>query len=142
LYYLNARGYQLNPGQRSPDSDDNFWSIPQEWRVGYAAGKYAAELFHMRAPRWGQIELYDQFELDGEPPESNPNDIWFCELEEGADPTESVCMQNRITHAWEVAEQVGKDLARVGVATELVDDKRGVGDPVVQPLVHDNLWRT
>jgi len=58
LWYLNARGFQLDPA----DPEDTFWSIPEHYRAGFAAGKFADEDFHTRAPRWGDSVVYDAVE--------------------------------------------------------------------------------
>ncbi len=40
IWYINAGSYQLNPY-----NDEDYWSLPQEWRSGFAVSKYASEEF-------------------------------------------------------------------------------------------------
>jgi len=40
IWYINAGSYQLNPYD-----DTEYWSLPSEWRSGFATSKYASEEF-------------------------------------------------------------------------------------------------
>lgn len=137
LYYLNARSVQFNPSKTTET-----WSIPLEWRAGFAAGKFADEDFHSRASRAGEPALYNFFEQWGQAREANPNDLFFCSLQAGADPSESSCIEGKIDRALQIVDDTARELALVGVSKELVDGARGQGGPIYRPMVHDNLWRT
>lgn len=138
LYYLNARSIQFNPS----DTEDA-WSIPLEWRAGHAAGKFADELFHSRASRSAEPVLYDAYELNnGNAVEANPANLFFCAMDPGEDPTTNACLAGKIARVEAIVEQTAQDLKLVGVSSELVDGKAGVGKPAYRPMMHDNLWRT
>ncbi len=40
IWYINAGSYQLNPYD-----DSEYWTLPKEWRSGYAVSKFASEEF-------------------------------------------------------------------------------------------------
>ncbi len=40
IWYINAGSYQL-----SPFNDQDYWTLPAEWRAGFATSKYASEEF-------------------------------------------------------------------------------------------------
>lgn len=136
LFYLNARGFQFNPGKQ-----DDLWTIPLEWRAGFSAAKFAAEKFHSRAPRWGEPALYDFYEEQGLAPEFNPADLFFCDVPAGTDPADNQCLQNKASYVRSMADAIAQDLFLVGIASDGVEEKGGVGEPLYQPMVHDNFWR-
>ncbi len=74
LWYLNARGFQLDPA----DPEDTFWSLPEHYRAGFAAAKFAEEKFHTRAPRWGDPFVYDLVENDMNVTPTS-SDLWYTD---------------------------------------------------------------
>ena len=122
LWYLNARGFQLDPA----DPENTFWSIPEHYRAGFAAGKFADEDFHTRAPRWGEPFVYDAVENDLGV-STTASDLWFSYMDEGDDPAEDSAHLADIERAQELADQVELEWADAGVD--------------YAPLVHDNNWR-
>lgn len=137
LFYLNARSVQFNPSKTT-----EIWSIPLEWRAGFAAGKFADEAFHSRASRAGEPIVYNFYEQWGQAREANPNDLFFCAMQAGSDPSENTCMNGKVTRANQIVEETADELALVGVSSELADAARGQGTPAYRPMVHDNFWRT
>lgn len=147
LYYLNARGYQIDPGGDGSD----VWILPLEWRAGFGAGKFSEEEFHTRAPRWGQQQLYDAIDQDGGTSFSD-DQLYFCPLlEPGDDPETGNCMQlgpNDFMTGAELREALQdtvdnavSDLSMVGVTTLGPFDDSEDNVPMYAPMIHDNFWR-
>jgi hypothetical protein len=142
MYYLNSGGYQFNPL-----ATGSYWFFPEHFQAGFAAGKFAEELFATRGPRYGETYIYD-LDPDGiysqEPPAS---DLWYCDMGEGADPETAPCTSVNsgfATHA-EMVAAVNEDAN--AIQTELqrmrATDDTADTDAFVQfrPIVDENVWR-
>jgi hypothetical protein len=158
LWFLNAYGYQLNP----VDVDGQVWDLPQQWIAGAAQGRFVEEnLFH-RTPRYGEPFVYNSIEVEGSASGSgtfyvtiNPDDLWYCDMEEGSDPTDAPCAAGYPNyaaldeHVREVADGVRFELERMTkVTTEEVDGEQlyvfdNDAEPVFSfaPVPHTNTWR-
>ena len=123
LWYLNARGFQLDPA----DPEDTFWSLPEQYLAGFAAGKFADEDFHTRAPRWGEPFVYDAVENDLGV-SITASDLWFTYMDLGEDPSQNQDHLDNIEQVQALADTIEAEWSAVGVD--------------YAPMVHANLWRT
>lgn len=132
LYFLNAFDYQLNPR-----AVDDFWNLPEQWLAGAAQGKVAEELVYHRTGRYAEPFVYNFVEVASTPPQISENELWFCDLPEGEDPTSSQCMQNLGDEIVSTADGVHEELARM-----FKPDGRD-GDAIYhyRPITHLNDWR-
>lgn len=121
LYYLNSGAYQFNPS-----NTDDLWILPQEWRAGYAAARFAAEDFSMRRVRYGLPSAYISYELD-ESSQPTAADLFYVPMLAGTDPAENEDFQAEIDRVERVADTTQEELAMVGVD--------------FRPMVHTNEWR-
>lgn len=137
LFYLNARGYQINP----EGDGTEFWILPLEWRAGFGAGKFSEEEFHTRAPRWGEQDLYDAADADGFAAFTD-DQLYFCpNMEPDSDPSANACMIAQREELEGVVANAVSDFAKVGVTSLGPYDESE--DNVVEygPMLHDNFWR-
>lgn len=130
LFFLNAFGYQLNPS----DVDD-FWTLPQQWLSGATQGKFSEEFIEGRTPRFGEPYVYNYVEVASTPPEITEAEIWYCDMEAGADPLDSTCMQNRETRVRTVVSEIRTELDR------LMTDDDDNQYYHYEPIAHFNTWR-
>jgi hypothetical protein len=136
MFFLNARSYQIDPR-----STDAFWSLPEEWEAGFAAGKFAEEAFHSRATRYGEPYVFNFADLDlGFVTEAR--DLWFCDSGGEEDVTTSGCLaqgdgftshEDIVDNAYKVVDQISKEMARINPEEVEVLDYR--------PVPHTNAWR-
>ena len=127
LWYLNEGSYQLNPSDL--DGGD-LWFFPEEFEAGTAAGKFSEEDFSSRASRYAENFIYEDLELfDYYYGTVSPRqeDLYYCDLDEGEDPTESECMLDLGIRTNEIADEIEANFDTVLVP--------------YRPLVHENLWR-
>ncbi|MEZ4235337.1 MAG: hypothetical protein R3F59_04090 [Myxococcota bacterium] len=157
LWFLNAYGYQLNP----VDVDGQLWDLPPQWVSGAAQGRFVEEnLFH-RTPRFGEPYVYNLLEVEGSTGSGtlfvdvDPTDLWYCDMEEGADPHTAPCAEARPNmdaldaRVREVADGVRLEIEEMTrVSKETVDGEQiYVADPEADPLFsfapipHTNYWR-
>jgi hypothetical protein len=132
IWFLNAFGYQINPS-----ATDELWTLPDEWQSGSTQGKLVEEVMFLRSPRFGDPRAYSQFESSEVFGISvTENDIWYCDMEPGADPTEDTCMMNQQERIRTVAEDTRKHF--VDFMTP-----EGADEPLFTfaPIPHDNMWR-
>ena len=127
LYFLNAGAFQLNPSQTT-----EFWTFPEQFEAGFAAGKFAEEGHRSRPPRYATNDLYEFFEVydpyEGSFSAPGAELLYFCDLEEGSDPKESTCMDNQAAELTDYVAGIQEDFKDTG--------------PVWSPLIHENRWRT
>jgi hypothetical protein len=122
MYYLTNGGFQFNPS----DTGD-IWTLPQEWRSGGAWGRFAAEDLTVRAGYYGSPGAYNDVAAD-EDATVEPGDLFFSEMDEGADPTTDRGHQRMISDVEDISEEVNDELA-------------GIQAPLAT-RVHTNEWRT
>lgn len=136
LYLLNARGYQFNPAD--PTGPD--WDFPEIWASGAAQGKFSEEnLFH-RTARFGEPEIYNAVEAS-EATETayvtiRAEDLWYCDMEPGTDPTTNPCMTTTRERLDEITVGVQDELDRM-----LQPDKETPPLFTWAPIGHTNFWR-
>ena len=140
LYYLNARGYQLNP-----DQNDDRWYMPEQWAAGAAVGKFGEELLTDTSQKYADAYLNDLFEGGGIDEgafgsgvaDFFTNYIWFCDLKAGEIAADSPCVQDLISR---VSDELELSQYEMGsVLSEGDPDKTRIFD--YAPTMHDNLWR-
>lgn len=109
LYYLNAGAFQFDPGETT-----TVWTLPQEWRAGYAIARFSAEELFMRRPRYGEPSAYASYELDEfvSPPATS---LFYSGMREGDDPTQPGGVHQRmINRAETISDQVNEEFAAIG----------------------------
>ncbi|MBN2800924.1 MAG: hypothetical protein JXX28_17435 [Deltaproteobacteria bacterium] len=121
VYFLNARSYQFDPANL-----DSVWSLPLEWRAGFANAKFGEEKMVMRTTRYGNPFAYTRFESE-EITELSRDDLFYVTLPEGTDPATSPEFQAMCDQVHAVADQVEAEFALTGVT--------------YRPAVHCNGWR-
>jgi hypothetical protein len=139
LFYLNARGYQVNP-----DENDDRWFIPEQWAAGAAQGKFGEELVADRGQLYNEPYLTDLFAGQGVDEGAFggiggvfSQYLWYCDLQPGEDVSTNACMQA-------LTENVDEDVLRSASNLDLVF---AGGDPEAEPMFnfspirHDNAWR-
>lgn len=127
LFYLNGGSFQLNPAETV-----EFWTFPEQYEAGFAAGKFAEEDHRSRSPRYGTNDLYEFFEVydpyEGSFSAPDVSSLYFCDLEAGDDPETDGCMDSQ--------------------SEELVEYMAGITDNYKDTnvdwavAVHENRWRT
>lgn len=135
LFFLNASGYQLDP--KGEDTDTTYWSLPREWEAGAAQGKFSEENMYHRSPRYGEPEVYNFVSSASGSYATNAGDeMFYCDLEAGEDPTQNACMNTLGDHLDAVVAGTQKDL-------DLLTAPEKGGDPVLHylPIPHLNDWR-
>ena len=85
LFFMNATSYQINPR-----AVNDFWFIPDQWEAGASRAKLSEELMIMRQSVWAYPWVYEELDdptgdTNTQPP-FNETALWWCELEEGANP--------------------------------------------------------
>lgn len=142
LFFLNAQSYQVNPRQVA-----DFWSLPDQFEAGAARAKIAEELLIQRQSVWAYPRVYAQVDDPSGSEDFSPfneQDLWWCELEEGANPNRDSCdPDSQYTDMDELEAKV------VNTATKTYDELRrafrpGNVDPVFEyrPITHLNRWRS
>lgn len=132
LYYLNARSFQINPSNTSES-----WNLPQEWRAGFAAGKFGAEDLTLRSTRYGQPWAWDAAE-DESGQEPDIDDLFFFQMQPGQDPRTSNGFQGKISEAKEVRDEIMAEFAMLSQGR--LETLMG-GEFAYEPRVHTNEWR-
>ncbi|MEQ1568554.1 MAG: hypothetical protein ABMA64_23150 [Myxococcota bacterium] len=136
LYFLNARSYQYNPA----NTDGPDWDVPPEWTAGSAQGKFVEEDVYHRTSRYGDPQVYNAIELSGSTETQyigiDPDDLFYCDMDEGADPTSDACMSSMDEKIRGINSDIHKELQRM-----MQPDKDA--DPVFEyaPIAHVNYWR-
>lgn len=125
LIFLNSNSYQFNPSEL-----DDYWSLPLQWRAGFADAKFGEENFAMRTARYGEPSFYTSYESE-EVTEPDREDLFYVSLEEEVPATDQPAFTELCERVTTVADEVYDEL-------ELVD---GVGVLDVRPAVHCNGWR-
>lgn len=130
LYFLNAYGYQLNPANTL-----EYWSLPNYWNSGAAQGKFVEEGFYHRTPRYGEPYVYNLIDQSSTA-QPSADEIWWCDMEDGSDPTENPCLTNQDEYVRGVASTIRDEL-------NLMMTPEGAEAPEYDymPLVHSNFWR-
>ena len=140
LYHLNARAYQLNPDLL----DDIFqngriWTLPEQWRAGFARGTFVEEDLHSRPTYYGNPDSYLQADNDllvGVPPE----DIYFAGscVDRAAPET--------TTPGTDCAELMGEEQDKI--LEDMRDTRQNFNliapdgiDVDYMPIPHLNTWR-
>lgn len=147
LFFMNAYSFQYDP--RNPDGRD--WDLPNEWTSGAAQGKFSEEdLFH-RPTRYGDPRIYNALDVSGSTETQylgiEANDLFWCDLEPGADPTTDPCMvvdQDTTTTPVEGLEQrVRRTQLETFVELDRLFTPDKDADPIFAyaPLGHLNYWR-
>lgn len=121
VFFLNAASYQFDPANL-----DDVWSLPLEWRAGFANAKYAEEKMVMRTTRYGNPNAYTRFESE-EITELSREDLFYVTLPEGTDLTTSPEFSAMCAEVHNVADQVEAEFALAGLS--------------YRPAVHCNGWR-
>ncbi|MCB9686109.1 MAG: hypothetical protein H6735_13800 [Alphaproteobacteria bacterium] len=132
LFFLNSLGYQLNP-----ESTDQFWSLPTYWSAGAAQGKFSEEPFQHRVARYAEPWVYNLLDLTTSTTvPATAQDMFYCDLNEGDDPTTSACMTSMDEHIHDVAKGMRREL-------NLMMTLDGQEEPVYDmiPIAHTNFWR-
>ncbi len=122
MYYLTNGGFQFNPA-----STQEIWTLPQEWRSGGAWGRFAAEDLQVRAGYYGSPGAYNDIAAD-EDAAVSPNDLFWSDMDEGADPTSDRGHQSLISDVQDISDEVNDELAAISA-------------PILT-RVHTNEWRT
>jgi hypothetical protein len=146
LYHINSFSYQFNP-DNPQDFDTGFWSLPNEWRAGMSFGKFAEEFISHRTVRYGEPLMYSTFEAteDSYEPVVASENVWYCDLPDGADPTaDPTCLNQGTGYEWFTMGQLIE--RTTAVTRESLDELaflETVGGPAVgiAPFVEDNTWR-
>lgn len=120
LFYLNAGSYQFNPANLAES-----WTLPQEWLAGAAFARFAEEDFIARSVRYGRPSKYLAYEVDDS--ELTARDLFYCDVDAGADPTTDECIQGMKERVNGFAQDVRNELHLI--------------DADVTPRVHTNEWR-
>ncbi len=131
LFFLNARSYQFNP-----NDTEQLWVLPQEWRAGFAAGKFGAEDLTLRTAQYGLPVAYDNFESATSAPPASA--LFYREMEPGSDPRSNNGFQSVVRRAQEVKEEIQ---AEFQVLSQGQFDTLMGGDFAYEPRVHANEWR-
>ncbi|MEQ1504605.1 MAG: hypothetical protein ABMB14_20365 [Myxococcota bacterium] len=141
LYFLNAFSYQLNPSE----PDGRFWDLPETWIAGAAQGKFVEEDVFHRTARFGEPSIYNLIEVGSSSSVGsvNPADLWYCDLEEGADPLAANCAGGKFATMEELDAHVRE--VGTGIQDELVQlmspDKDAEPVFTYAPIEHTNFWR-
>lgn len=145
LYYMNAYSFQYDP--RNTEARD--WDVPEEWTAGAARGKFSEEDVSHRATRYGEPRIYNALAVSGTTETQyqgiSVDDLFWCDLEEGADPYTDPCgaasfgfdsMTDLDEHVHQVVRDTYEDLDRLFKPVK--------SEPAVfgyAPLAHVNYWR-
>ena len=138
LFYLNANAYQFNP----QDTFD-YWYFPEQYQAGFAAGKFAEERFNSRSGRYALPTFYtdpDSLAV-GAPPAA---DLFYCDMEAGADPLTAGCITNDAGAAQSFSELIDRTVTVADeTQSELARMQAEDGSLYLsyRPMVHDNAWR-
>jgi hypothetical protein len=90
IWYVNAGSYQL-----SPFNDQEYWTLPSEWRAGFATAKFASEEFLVES------QLFDYYGMSFEDPNYEAMEAQADQLR----PTYESYMDEACV--WGLAEQSG-----------------------------------
>lgn len=145
LYYLTARGYQINPFDTGSQTDGaDFWSLPEEWRAGFSTGKFSEEFFNHRPARYGDPLVYNAVDLDPETTETfNIENLWYCDVgvqDDPLDPADAFCDGETFA---EMGDRVDETAALIGEEFDVLLADTAGGEPLFKyaPLTHHNEWR-
>jgi len=120
LYFLNSGAYQFDPNDTT-----QVWTVPEEWRAGYAAGRLGGDDLSMRRVRYGLPSAYSSFE--SEDTTLSAASLFYVPLDAGTDPSASSAYQSMVSQVDDVASQTADELSTVGVD--------------FTPMVETNEWR-
>ena len=142
LFFLNSQSYQVNPRQVA-----DFWSLPDQFEAGAARAKISEELLIQRRSVWAFPRVYAQVDDPTGSEDFSPFsnlDLWWCELEEGADPASSSCdPTSQYSDMDDLEDQV---LTTAGKTYDELERafRPGNVDPVFRfrPMTHLNRWRS
>lgn len=139
LFFLNARSYQFDPtGGDESSPDQTNWSLPEEWRAGFALGTFIDEDTRARYNRYGAPEAYIGLD-DPAQGDEIPRDLIYYSGCEGESFEDCVCAgdpecvppRQLRTEVRDVSRAVGRQLALV-TPTET---------EFYRPIPHANEWR-
>ena len=151
LFYLNARGYQVNP-----ENTDDWWYVPFRWAAGSAFGKFGEEFLNDRQDYSADAYFYDLFEAQGVGEGAFGSDLstvfgaylWACDRKAG-DTLDAAC-ENYATLGFPgvtVADLKARADAEAQAGVLELDQIFREADPEKEPfyayasMIHDNQWR-
>ncbi|MGC6492127.1 MAG: hypothetical protein ACON5B_04735 [Myxococcota bacterium] len=158
VFNLNAFSYQFDTTSIDAESGAiptfllDRWSLPEEWRAGFARARLGDDDFDMRRIRYGEPEAYIAEAIEDGGRNIFTTDPWVCALNENGDPEDNRCYGDYgpfvfgqygelVSYANDVADEVDTQLHNFGIWPKNEDGTEINGLPALRPTVEKNRWR-